>query len=186
MKVNRNLAALAALVLGLANVSGAQVTSSLQTISLGAVKGEFITLGAPSPSSQSVSLVDAAVNQYTTPFSTSVSWDVTASASTTVKLVAYFANPAQALANGTDYIPSSKVEVSTDAGATWTPISGGAVGGVGTALGSVVLYTSPVTTGAGRAGTQSVTFLVRINLLPGPTTIAGSYAGTLNLMSACN
>lgn len=185
MKTNRKLATLAALVFGLASASGAQVTSSLQSISLGAVKGGYVTLGAPSPASQSVNLLDNAVNQYTTPFTITTSWDVTASGSTTVKLVGYFATPSQALANGTDYIPSSKVEVSIDNGATWHAVTDAAVGSVGTATGSFVLYTSPVTTGGNRTGSQAVTFQVRINLL-GSSAVSGPYTGTLNLMSICN
>lgn len=186
MKAHRTLSLLAALTIGAAGLAGAQVTSSLQSVTLGAVKGGFVTLGVPAPTSQTVNLTDGAVNQYSSPFSITVTWDVTTSATTTVKLVGYFDTPAQALANGGSYIPASSVEVSTDGGANWSAVTDGAVGTVGTSGGSKVLYTSPVTQGSDRTGTHSVTFLVRINLLSGPTTTAGNYAGTLNLMSICN
>jgi hypothetical protein len=166
--------------------AGGQVSSTLQSINLTATKNQSVTLGAPSPGSQSVTLVDGQYNQYTTPFSTTVGWDVNASTSTTVKLIAYFPTPSAALVNGSDQLPSSLIEVSTDGGATWHALSGNAVGGVGTAGGSYVLYTSPVTTGGNRRGNITVTFSVRVNLTGSPTTSAGAYSGTLNLMAICS
>lgn len=51
-------------------------------------------------------------------------------------------------------------------------------GGVGTAGGSVVLYTSPVTEGGNKTGSHVVSFRLRLNLTSNPTTVAGTYSGT--------
>ena len=172
--------------LGIAAGAQAQVSSNIQGVTLTASKGQLVTLGTPSPTTQAVAMVDNAINAYSAPFSITVAWDVNNSTTTTVKLVGYFATPAQALANGTDYIPSSRIETSVDGGTTWVPVNGAAVGGVGTTGGSVVLFTSPVTQGGNRSGSQVVTFLARINLVGAPAAASGTYSGTLVLMAICN
>lgn len=173
-------------LLGAVPVS-AQVSSSLQQVTLGAVKGQSVTLGTPSPSTQSLSIVDGAITEWASPITLTVSWDVTNSPTTTVKLVGYFTAPSQALSfNGTSFIPSSSIEASIDNGANWLPVTSAAVGGVGTAGGSVVLYTSAPTDGVNKAGSATVTFRIRLNLTSGPTTVAGIYSGTFNLMAIAN
>jgi hypothetical protein len=175
-----------AVLVALPAIAGAQVSSGLQTISLTASKSQSVTISAPVPATQTVTLVDGQANAYANPFSSTVGWDVSQSASTTVKLVVYFSAPSAALTNGSDVIPSSLIEVSTDNGATWHALTGSAVGGVGTAGGSYLLYTSPVTTGTNKKSTNVVTFLVRVNLTTNPGTSAGTYTGTLNLMAICS
>lgn len=166
--------------------TAAQVSSSIQQISLGAVKGQSVTLGAPTPTSQSLNLVDGAITEWAQPFTIRVAWDVTNSPTTTVKLVGYFPTPAQALAFTTSSIPSSSIEASLDNGVTWAPVTSGAVGGVGSAGGSIVLYTSPVTSGDDKVGFSNVSFKLRLNLQSGPATVAGVYAGTFYLMAIAN
>lgn len=166
--------------------ASAQVSSSMQQIALGAIKGQTVTLGAPSPTSQGLNLVDGAITEWAVPFSLTVSWDVTNSPTTTVKLVGYFPTPSQALVYTTAYIPSSAIEASIDNGVTWSPVTSNAVGGVGSAGGSVVLYTSAPTDGGNKTGSASVTFKLRLNLTAGPTTVAGIYAGTFYLMAIAN
>lgn len=186
MRKARFAALLAALAAFTAASASAQVSSSLQSINLNAVKGQSLTLSAPSPGTQSLNIVDNAMNQYTTPFAVTVAWNVDNSTTTTVKLVGYFATPEQALANGSSYIASSKIETSVDAGTTWVPATAAAVGGVGTTGGSVLLYTSPVTQGSNKLGSHAATFLVRINLVGAANTTSGTYSGTLNLIAICN
>jgi len=181
----RSILAIAALVAAARGAEG-QITSSLQTIALTATKGQTVTLSAPSPTAQTVTLVDGQNNQFTNPFSTTVGWDVVTSTTTTVKLIAYFTTPSDALVNGTDVIPSSLVEISTDGGSNWHALNGSAVGGVGTAGGSYTLFTSSTTTGANKKSSSLVTFSVRVNLTSNPGTTAGTYTGTLNLMAICN
>ena len=172
--------------LALATRAPAQVTSSLRTITLTADKPEQVTLSAPSPSSQSVSLSDGAATMFANPFTTTVAWDVSQSTATTVKLVAYFTTPGQALVNGSSIIPADLIEISLDNGSTWHPVTSNAVAGVGSAGGSYVLYTSPVTQGSNKRASATVTFHVRINLTSNPSTAAGTYSGALNLIAICN
>jgi hypothetical protein len=161
----------------------AQVSSSLQSISLSAVKGESVTLGSPSPGTQSLQIVDGAMNPYAAPFSINLSWDVKNSTSTVVTLVGYFSTPLSALTNGVDPLGASVVEISTDGGSTWKPVTGTAVNGVGAVGGSLVLFASPVTQGDNKKGSRAVVFSVRLNLTGVPSTSAGTYSGTLNLMA---
>jgi hypothetical protein len=84
------------------------------------------------------------------------------------------------------YIPSSSIEASVDDGVTWAPVTGSAVGGIGSAGGSIVLYTSAPTEGGNKTGSASVTFKLRLNLTSGPATVAGIYAGTFYLMAIAN
>lgn len=170
----------------LALPAAAQVTSSLRTITLSADKPEQVTLSAPSPGSQSVSLTDGAAAMFANPFTTTVAWDVSQSTATTVKLIAYFTTPSQALVNGASVIPAELIEISLDNGSTWHPVTSNAIGGVGAAGGSYVLYTSAVTQGTNRRSSATVTFHVRVNLTGSPATAAGSYSGALNLIAVCN
>lgn len=166
--------------------AGAQVTSTLQSINLSAAVNQSVTLTAPTPAAQGLTLVERQINEYATPFSTTVAWDVTNSASTTVKLVVYFADPSAALQNGSSTLPSSLVEVSTDDGASWHSVTASAVGGFGSPGGSFVIYSSPVTSGGNKKSSAAVTFRVRLNLTSNPQTYAGVYTGTLNLIAICN
>jgi len=164
----------------------AQVSSSLQQVALGAIKGQSVTLGAPSPSSQGLNLVDGQIIEWPSPVTLTLSWDVTNSASTTVKLIGYFPTPSQALAYTTSYIPSSAIEASSDNGLNWSPVTSNAVGGIGSAGGSVLLHTSAPTEGANKTGSATVTFKLRLNLTNGPATVAGIYSGTFYLMAIAN
>jgi len=164
----------------------AQVSSSLQTVTLGAVKGQSVTLTAPNPGTQSLTLVDGAITNLPTPITLTVAWDVTNSPATTVKLVGYFANPAQALSFGGSSISSVQIEAQPNGSTDWTPVTSNAVGGAGTSGGSVVLYTSAPTDGTNKVGSYTVSFRLRLNLTGGPTTVAGTYSGTFNLMAIAN
>jgi hypothetical protein len=166
--------------------AGAQVTSSIKTVALTATKGQAVTLTNPTPASQMATITDSTITAFDNPFTLSVSWDVQTSASTLVKLVAYFDAPAQAFATEqADYIASSHVEISTDGGSTWQPVTQSAVGGIGTSGGSLVLWTSNATQGEDRRGNHTVTFQVRVNLT-NSAIAAGSYTATLRLAAIAN
>jgi hypothetical protein len=82
--------------------------------------------------------------------------------------------------NGTNFIPSSKVEGRVGATA-YAPFTGAALGGVGVAGGSLQLYSQAV--GAGSFfGTRTDQLDLRLDLT-GTTTLAGDYLGTLNLQA---
>jgi hypothetical protein len=113
-----------------------------------------------------------------TPVSLTTAWNLTAGSS--VRLIGWFATPAQALVNGTDLIPSSKVEGRVGP-AAYAPFSAAAVGGVGVAAGSLQLFSQPVAAGT-YFGTRTDQLDLRLNLA-GTTTMAGDYTGTLNLQA---
>jgi hypothetical protein len=99
---------------------------------------------------------------------------------TTLNLVGWFTTPAQALVNGANFIPSSKVEGRVGAN-PFAAFSNGAVGSVGVASGSLTLYSQNVTAG-NISGFRTDPLDLRLNLT-GASTIAGSYTGTLNLQA---
>ena len=152
--------------------------SNTATVSLSATKAATLTVSPSSGSSTLASITDNSTANDFSAVNLTTDWNLTAG--TSVNLVGWFATPAQALANGTNYIPSSKVEGRIGA-ASYAPFSSGATGGVGVAGGSLLLFTQAV--GAGTyQGTRSDQLNLRLNLT-GTTTVAGSYAGTLNLQA---
>ena len=72
-------------------------------------------------------------------------WNLTAGSS--VRLIGWFGTPAQALANGTDFIPSSKVEGRVGVTA-YAPFTGAPVGAVGVAGGTLQLFSQAVAAGS--------------------------------------
>ena len=169
----------ALLVLG-ASSALAQVglTSNLATVALTATKNATLTV-SPSASTASIaSITDNSTANNFTPVSLTTAWNLNAGSS--VRLIGWFGTPAQALVNGTDFIPSSKVEGRVGATA-YAPFSSGAVGGVGVAAGSLQLFSQAVATGS-YFGTRTDQLDLRLNLT-GTTTMAGDYTGTLNLQA---
>ena len=103
------------------------------------------------------------------PVSLTANWNLTAG--TTVDLVGWFSTPAQALVNGTDFIPSSKLEGRIGV-AAFAPFSNGPTGGVGVANGSLILFSQPVAAGS-YLGTRTDQLDLRLNLA-GTSTVAGT------------
>jgi hypothetical protein len=177
--VTRGMAGALALTLatGVAHAQ-AGLTSTPATVSLTATKSSTLTLTPTSATATLASITDSSAANVFTPVTLSTSWNLTAG--TSVDLVGWFATPAQALVNGTDFVPSSKVEGRVGATA-FAPFTSGATGGVGVANGSLVLYSQAV--GAGSfLGSRSDQLDVRLNLA-NTSTVAGNYTGTLNLQA---
>ena len=102
--------------------------------------------------------------------------------------MAYFTNPASAMASGPISIPSSwmKGRVAAAAGqnlqnmpATYTAFTQSGIGGVGTAGGSLRLFTLPVL-GYSKAGTVTANLDLQLDLT-GRVLSAGTYSGTLTI-----
>src|SRR6476469_6837968 len=131
----------ALLVLG-ASSALAQVglTSNVATVALTATKNATLAVSA-TPTATLASITDNSNNNDFSAVTVQTDWNLTAGS--TVRLVGYFLTPAQALVNGTDFIPSSKVEGRIGA-AAYAPFTGGAVGGVGVANGSLQLFSQAV------------------------------------------
>jgi hypothetical protein len=177
--VSRGIAGAVALALTAGAVQAqAGLTSSPATVSLTATKSATLTVSPTSATATLASITDSSAANVFTPVTLTTSWNLTSG--TSVDLVGWFATPAQALANGTDLIPSSKVEGRVGAVA-FAPFTNGATAGVGVANGSLVLFSEAV--GAGSFfGSRADQLDVRLNLA-NTATVAGNYTGTLNLQA---
>jgi hypothetical protein len=152
--------------------------SNVATVALTATKNATLTVTPNASTATLASITDGSNVNGFTPVSLTTSWNLTAGSS--VRLIGWFATPAQALVNGTDFIPSSKVEGKVGA-AAYAPFTGAALGGVGVAGGSLQLFSQAV--GAGSFfGTRTDQLDLRLDLT-GTTTLAGDYLGTLNLQA---
>ena len=178
------LASGVALTLG-AREAGAQggTLSTAQVISLLATKTSQLSVTVTSGAVQSIpSLTDNAVNNFPSPVVITTGWDVNPGQTNTVNLIAYFTTPAQALSGGVTQIPSSRVlgQVTTGLPVTFTAITQNALGGVGTAGGSLRLFAQNIT-GANKKSSRTDNLNLEINLVGFPTLAPGTYSGTLNL-----
>ena len=153
------------------------LTSNMATVSLTATKNATLTVSPNASTATLASITDGTNANNFTPVSLTTSWNLTAGAS--VRLIGWFATPAQALANGTDFIPSSRVEGRVGA-AAYAPFSNAAVGGVGVAGGSLQLFSQSVV--GSFFGSRTDQLDLRLDLT-GTTTLAGDYTGTLNLQA---
>jgi hypothetical protein len=163
----------------------AGLTSNTENVSLSAVKSSSLTVTVNSGGSQSIaSITDGTTNDFPSSVNITTAWDINPTAAS-VTLVGYFATPASALTNGTFNIASSLVKGKvTTAGAPGAPTSftaftNNAVGGVGTAGGSLTLFSETIT-GANKKSNRTIDLSLQLDLT-GQTTTPGTYTGTLNL-----
>lgn len=182
MRFSLKTAAAGATALLLLGVSTARaqvgLLSNTATVALTATKAATLTVSPSASTATLASISDGSnVNNFT-PVSLTTAWNLTGGSS--VRLIGWFATPAQALLNGADAIPSSKVEGRVGA-AAYTPFTGAALGGVGVAGGSLQLFSQGVGTGT-FFGSRTDQLDLRLDLT-GTTTIAGAYTGTLNLQA---
>jgi hypothetical protein len=171
--------ATALLLVGVSSAA-AQVglTSNVATVALTATKAATLTVSPNAATATLASITDNSTANDFTPVSLTTAWNLSGGSS--VRLIGWFATPAQALANGSDFIPSSKVEGRVGA-AAYAPFTSGAVGGVGVAGGSLQLFSQAVAAGS-YFGSRTDQLDLRLNLT-GTTTMAGDYLGTLNLQA---
>jgi hypothetical protein len=161
----------------------AGTVSAARVIALVATKTSQLSVTVTSGAVQSIaSLTDNAVNNFPTPVVITTGWDVNPGQTNTVNLMAYFTAPAQALSGGSTQIPSSRVlgRVTTGLPVAFTAITQNAVGGVGTAGGSLRLFAQNIT-GANKKTSRTDNLDLEINLVGFPTLAPGTYSGTLNL-----
>jgi len=168
-----------------AGEAGAQAGtgSPARIIALAATKTSQLTVIVGSGAVQTIaSLTDNAVNSFPAPVVITTSWDVNPGQTNTVNLVAYFSAPAQALVGPSTQIPSSRVlgQMTTGLPVAFTAITQNAVGGVGTAGGSLRLFAQNIS-GANKKANRTDNLNLRINLTGFPTLAPGLYSGTLNL-----
>jgi hypothetical protein len=159
-----------------------ELSAQAQVISLAAASLSTFTVLVTSGAVQNIpAVVDNAVNNFPSPVVIQTTWSVSPGQTNTVNLVAYFSIPAQALVGGTQ-IPSSRVEgrMATGIPTAFTAISQNAVGGVGTAGGSLHLFGVNIS-GANKNASRTDNLDLRLNLVGFPTLPAGAYVGVLNL-----
>jgi hypothetical protein len=178
------LVAGAAVALG-AGEAGAQAGtgSPARIIALAATKTSQLSVIVGSGAVQTIaSLTDNAVNNFPAPVVITTSWDVNPGQTNTVNLMAYFTTPAQALVGPATQIPASRVlgRMTTGLPVAFTAITQNAVGGVGTAGGSLRLFAQNIT-GANKKTSRTDNLNLQINLTGFPTLAPGLYSGTLNL-----
>jgi hypothetical protein len=130
------------------------------------------------------SLTDNAVNSFPSPVGVLTNWNLNPGQTASVSLVAYFAVPAQALVGGSTQIPSSRVlgRMTTGAPTTFTAINQGSVGGLGTAGGSLNLFTQAIN-GANKVASRTDNLDLELNLVGFPTLTPGTYTGTLTIQA---
>lgn len=156
----------------------ANLQSNLTTVSLTATKNSTLSV---SPATATATLASITDNSNANPFtavSLQTDWNLTGG--TSVNLVGWFTTPAQALLNGTNAIPSSRVEGRVGATA-FAPFTGAGIGTSGVAGGSLVLFSQAVAA-ANYLGTRTDQLDLRLDLT-GTTTVAGNYTGTLNVQA---
>jgi hypothetical protein len=141
--------------------------------------GVALALGAREARAQSGTVAAARVISLLATKTSQLSVTVTSGA---VQSIAYFSTPAQALSGGATQIPSSRVlaQMTTGLPVAFTAITQNAVGGVGTAGGSLRLFAQTIS-GPNKKSSRTDNLNLQINLVGFPTLAPGTYTGTLNL-----
>jgi len=161
--------------------------SNAQVISLAAAKSSQLSLAVTSGATQLFpNFVDNTTNTFPSPVVIQTRWDLNPGQTGSVRVIAWFANPAQALLNsasGTP-IPSSRMRgrMATGVPVTFTAFTQNPVGGVGAAGGSLQLLNVNVT-GANKTTTRSDNLQLQLDLTGAPVLPPGTYSGTLNIQA---
>lgn len=160
-----------------------ELSAQTQIISLAAAAPGALTVTIQSGGVQTIAgVADNAVNNFPSPVVIQTAWNVNPGQTNTVHLVAYFSLPAQAMVGGTTQIPSSRLlgRMTTGLPTTYTPITQNAIGGVGSAGGSLQLFAVNIG-GGNKNATRTDNLDLQLNLVGFPPLAAGSYTGVLNI-----
>jgi len=160
-----------------------ELSAQTQIISLAAAAASTLTVAVQSGAVQTIpTVIDNALNSFPSPVVIRTDWNVSPGQTNAVELVAYFAVPAQALVGGATLIPSSRLEgrVTTGLPAAFTAFTQNGIGGVGTAGGSLQLFSEAIG-GGNKNAFRTDNLDLRLNLVGFPTLPAGSYTGVLNI-----
>ncbi|MGE5231322.1 MAG: hypothetical protein ACM3NS_06235 [Deltaproteobacteria bacterium] len=165
--------------------------STARIVSLAATKTGNLTMGVISGAAQTLaSLTDNTTNNFPTPVVIQTQWDLNPGQTGSVNVVGWFSVPGQALfstATGTS-IPSSRLKGQLSPGApaptsypaVFTAFTQNAVGGIGSAGGSLRLFSINVT-GTNKTATRTDNLNLQIDLTGAPILPPGTYSGTLNI-----
>jgi hypothetical protein len=183
---------LAALVAVPEGRAAAQVgtVSTARVVSLAATKTGKLTMGVVSGASQTLpTITDNTTNDFATPVVIQTQWDLNPGQTGSVNLIGWFSTPSQALTNGAGTnIPSSRMKGKLTPGApaptsypaTFTAFTQNAVGGIGTAGGSLRLYQMTIT-GSNKTQTRTDNLSLELDLTGAGVLRPGTYSGTLNI-----
>jgi hypothetical protein len=166
--------------------SQAKVLSTVSpTQAVAAAAAGGISVNIASGAIQSLNaIVDNTPNNFPSTVGISLTWDLAPSTGS-VQVIGYFSNPAVAMTSGPVSIPSSWIRGRvltagvTGAPTTFTAFTQSGVGGVGSAGGSLLLFSQPIL-GYSKTGTLAVDLQLQLDLT-GRSLAAGSYSGTLNI-----
>jgi hypothetical protein len=161
--------------------------SNAQVISLAAAKNSRLSIAVTSGAAQSLpTFTDNTTNNFPSPVVIQTQWDLNPGQTGSVRVIGWFATPAQALFNsgsGTA-IASSRMRgrVATGVPVTFTAFTQNPVGGVGTAGGSLQLLNVNIT-GANKTTTRSDNLQLQLDLTGAGVLPPGTYSGTLNIQA---
>ena len=176
------LGVVAAILVGVSPaVAQVGLTSSLATVNINATKSSVLSLLINSGGTQTLaSLTDNTTNNFASPVNVTTTWDLNAGSN--VVLVGSFATPAQALASGANFITTQYIKgrVTTGTPTSYTAFTQTGVGTIGTAGGSLTLFTQST---ASLAGNRTDNLDLQIDLTGHANLIPGTYTGTLNLQA---
>jgi hypothetical protein len=180
----RFLALSAPLTLGAAEATAqAGTISPARVVTLSAAKPGELTVSLTAGLVQTIpAVMDNAVNSFSGPTTIVTQWNVNPGQTNTVNLVAYFSLPAQALTGGAVQIPSGRIlgRMTTGIPVAFTPMIQNGVGAMGTAGGSLHLFSQNIT-GINKNSSRTDNLDLQLDLVGFPTLPTGSYSGTLNL-----
>ena len=172
------------LALGVLLTLGARgLLAQSQVISLAAAAPSTLTIALQSGAIQAIAgVTDNALNNFPTPVVIQTDWNMNPGQTNTVNLVAYFSVPAQAMTGGAVQIPSSRIQgrMATGLPIAFTPMTQNAIGGVGSAGGSLALFSVAIG-GANKNASRTDNLDLRLDLVGFPTLPAGAYTGVLNI-----
>jgi hypothetical protein len=165
--------------------------STARVVSLAATKTGQLTMGVISGGVQTLAgFTDNTTNNFPSPVVITTQWDLNPGQTGSVNVVAWFGTPAQALFNGatSTSVPSSRLKGQLSPGApaptsypaTFTAFTQNAVGGIGTAGGSLRLFSINIT-GANKTTSRTDNLNLQLDLTGSPVLPPGTYSGTLNI-----
>ena len=125
---------------------------------------------------------DNAVNTFTGTTTIVTQWNLNPGQTNSVNLIAFFSNPLIAMSGGAVQIPSSRIlgRMATGLPVAFTAFTQNGIGAVGTAGGSLRLFSVNIT-GANKNSSRTDNLDLQLNLVGFPTLPPGTYSGTLNI-----
>jgi hypothetical protein len=170
----------------------AGTVSTARVVALAATKTGKLTMGVISGATQTLaSLTDNTTNNFPTAVVIQTQWDLNPGQTGSVNVIGWFSTPTQALTNGAGTnIASSRMKgrltpgapTPTSYPATFTAFTQNAVGGIGTAGGSLRLFQINIT-GTNKTQTRTDNLNLQLDLTGAGPLPPGTYSGTLNIQA---